>query len=160
MANRDSKGRFVSRDHGADALLRRLKTAGQKTELRVGILAGDVPHGGVSVFDVGTWMEFGTVDADGNEIVPARSFIRAWYDETIEANKRVYKLLQARMLAGELTQEQVFGQLGSLMVGQIQRRISEGIPPELQSKTIERKGSSTPLIDTGQLRASVTFEVV
>lgn len=43
--------------------------------------------------------------------------------------------------------------------GSIQQRISDGIPPPNAESTIRRKGSSTPLIDTGQLRTSIKYRV-
>jgi hypothetical protein len=50
--------------------------------------------------------------------------------------------------------------LGLLFVGQIQERIKANIAPENADSTIERKGSSTPLINGGQLWQSVKHEVV
>ena len=64
-----------------------------------------------------------------------------------------------RVIKRELTPEQLADLLGQKYVGQIQARISAGIPPPLAESTIARKGSSVPLIDTGQLRSAVTYEV-
>jgi hypothetical protein len=49
--------------------------------------------------------------------------------------------------------------IGMRVVGDIQDRISDGIPPPNSPITIARKGSSKPLIDSGQLRQSISFEV-
>ena len=38
-------------------------------------------------------------------------------------------------------------------------KIASNIPPALAPETIERKGSSVALIDTGQLRSSITWQV-
>jgi len=37
--------------------------------------------------------------------------------------------------------------------------INRGIEPNLNAKTIKRKKSSKPLIDTGRLKGSITHEV-
>jgi hypothetical protein len=37
--------------------------------------------------------------------------------------------------------------------------INAGIEPGLNERTIERKGSSKPLIDTGRLKGSITHEI-
>jgi len=143
-----------SRDHGAKAVLdaaRRLGAGG--VVLRVGVLEGDADHGGVTVGEVAAFHEFGTAT------IPQRSFIRAWYDENLEANKTIWRAVMARAMRGEITREQGLNQLGALFVGQIQKRIADGIPPELAESTIRQKGSSVPLIDTGQLRSSITYQV-
>jgi hypothetical protein len=44
-------------------------------------------------------------------------------------------------------------------VGVIKQRIANGIAPPNSPYTIARKGSSKPLIDTGQLRNSITYQV-
>ena len=141
-----------SHDHGAAALVKAFKSM-RGLVLRVGILQGDDSHGGATVGEIAEFHEFGT------ETIPQRSFIRAWYDENFERNRALFKIMMARVTRGQLTQEQAFHQLGSLFVAQIQQRIVDGIPSPLADSTIKAKGSSTPLIDTGQLKASITYEV-
>lgn len=148
---------FGSHDNGANALIKAALQAAKGAELRVGILeekGSEKAEGSpdVTVADVATFNEFGLG-------VPERSFIRRWYDDQLEENKRKFRALQARVLRGEITQELAFKQLGLVFVGDIQKRISGGIPPENAESTVERKGSSVPLIDKGQLRSSVSFEV-
>lgn len=93
-------------------------------------------------------------------LIPERSFIRA----TVAQNERPYTVLCAklvkRVLAGKLSEDQALGQLGLRMAGDMQRRISEGIDPANADSTIAAKGSSTPLVDSGRLRASITSVVV
>jgi len=48
---------------------------------------------------------------------------------------------------------------GLRYVGLIQQRISSGIAPPNSPVTVARKGSATPLIDTGQLRSSIRSKV-
>lgn len=91
--------------------------------------------------------------------VPQRSFIRDTFDE----NKNRYMSLAAkdavRAMLGEIRDSDLLERVGLRMKADIQRRIARGIPPPNAPRTIARKGSSKPLIDTGQLRRSITFEV-
>lgn len=147
---------FGSKDNGANAMIKAALQAAKGVELRVGILEkGSQKAEGspdVTVADVATFNEFGLG-------VPERSFIRAWYDEQLEENKRKFRALQAQVLRGEISQAVAFKRLGLVFVGDIQRRISAGILPQNAESTKKQKGSSVPLINTGQLRSSITSEV-
>jgi hypothetical protein len=145
-------------DHGYDALVKRVFEF-ERPRIEVGILEEDgaAPHGGggdpVTIIEVAVWNEFGT------ENIPARSFIREWFD-THESELRVaLKALMISVVRGQRTKEQILELLGQMAVGQIQERISEGIPPENAPATVARKGSSTPLVNTGVLRSSVSYRV-
>ena len=65
----------------------------------------------------------------------------------------------AKALKGTLTEEQALNQVGAAVAGMVQAKIASNIPPALAPETIERKGSSVALIDTGQLRSSITWQV-
>jgi hypothetical protein len=91
--------------------------------------------------------------------VPERSFIRAWFEQNSRTVIDDMRAGLIRVLKRELTPEQLADLLGQKYVGQIQARMAAGIPPPLAESTIARKGSSIPLIDTGQLRSAVTYEV-
>lgn len=144
--------RVESKDHGANALVKAMQEA-QGVTLKVGVLEGGESHGTLSVGEVAAFHEFGTAT------IPERSFIRAWYDESLERNKQAFRAVMKSVTRGEITTAQAFGQLGALFVADIQKRIVEHIPPPLADSTIKAKGSSTPLVDTGQLKASITYEV-
>lgn len=127
----------------------------RKPRIDVGILEGDASHGegGATILDIATWAEFGT------QTEPARSFLRAWFDEDEEHLREVVGELLERVLRGELTKDQALEQLGAYAVGRVQQRIADGIDPPNAPSTVKHKGSSTPLIDTGLLRSSVSYKV-
>ncbi|WP_252715295.1 hypothetical protein [Acinetobacter junii] len=50
--------------------------------------------------------------------------------------------------------------LGMQAAADVQMYMVNGKFAPLKAKTIKRKGSSKPLIDTGQLRQSITYKVV
>ena len=49
--------------------------------------------------------------------------------------------------------------VGELCVGNIVQKISEGVAPPNAPSTIKSKGSSTPLVDTGAYRQSITYVI-
>lgn len=102
--------------------------------------------------------------------MPERSFIRSYFDiHTKDLIAMVAKLMakaiaKATSSGKPITDEQrksILGLVGAYAKGQIQARISnrEIQPQQLAKATIARKGSDVALIDTGQLRASIDFEV-
>jgi hypothetical protein len=159
-----------SRDRGYNALTKRIYGMG-KVHLKVGVFSSDPKKdhkgnisGEVTVLMVAEWMEFGTAPpplADGTikRAIPARSFIRAWFDENEPANKALIASALRAVARGAISKHAAMERLGLKFVAGIQARMAAGIPPLLADSTIKRKGSSTPLIDTGQLRSSITFEV-
>ena len=106
----------------------------------------------VTIADIAYWNEFGLG-------VPERSFIRAWFDEASAENRAALKNALALVLRGEKTIEEALTLVGLRFVGKMQQRISKGVEPPNAASTIKAKGSSKPLIDTGQLRQSLTFLV-
>lgn len=91
---------------------------------------------------------------------PRRSFLAGWVDEKQDEIKRVVDAGAQALVSGRLDSPlQFLNQVGAWAVGSIQRRMSENIPPPLAPATIKRKGSSVALIDTGQLRSSISYRV-
>lgn len=144
-------------DRGFAALLKRMRRAASPTELTVGVheAEGSAEHGdGATILDIAVVHEFGL----GN--VPRRSFIGDWQDETEQEHAAAIRAVAKAVVAGDVESvEQGAERLGLRFVGEVQRRIAEGIDPPLDPATVARKGSSTPLIDTGQLRTSITYRV-
>lgn len=140
-------------DKGYKALLDRAKMHGV---IKVGILAaeGDKAYDdGVTVLQVAIWNEFGT------EHIPERSFLRAWFDENEAKCREAVKRMAEAVIAGKYQPDQALQLLAQRFVGEIQKRMAQGIPPPNAPSTIARKGSSKPLINTGQLRSSISYSV-
>lgn len=161
MAHRDAHGRFIKdTDHGAKALIERLRKAeAESLTLTVGVHeaegSAEAEGGeGATVLEVATWNEFGTVDSE------ARSFIAAWVDENVDRIKSDMRAVAKAVVTGKIPSLEVgFDRLGLLYVAEIQARIKAGIAPENRPSTVEKKGSSTPLIDTGQLWTSILHQL-
>ena len=150
--------KITDTDMGMKALLSRTGSISGALGVSVGITAnaGREPKEGTpgaTLLQVASAHEFGT------RTIPKRSFIR----DTFDARKARYIALMraqaGQIIDGKLTQRVALAQLGAIAAGDIQKRISAGIGPALDPETVRRKGSNKPLIDTGQLRQSITYEV-
>lgn len=130
-----------------------LTLSGRRATVRVGVFGDAGQHGGSgdTVADIATKHEFGLG-------VPRRSFIADYVDEN-EPELRRRLADAARMVALGHDLEVVLERFGLQAVGEIVERIVRGIEPPNSPLTIERKGSSTPLVNTGQLKASITSKV-
>lgn len=152
--------RIVSKDHGYDALLKRLYD-----QLRTAVTVGIHDDVGAQVHDstnpksptvgeVALWLEYGTKNA------PRRSIVGDWSDENEAKNKALIRTMAAAFLSGRvrsLTEAATL--IGEKFKGSMVRRYSAGIPPPNTPSTIKRKGSSTPGIETGKVLRSIDYKV-
>lgn len=110
---------------------------------------------GTRVVDVAVGNEYGT------DNVPARPFLGL---SSADINNQCAPILEQSAAALNNNNTQQYDQLldtaGNLAAGIVKQQITDlRSPPNAQS-TIERKGSSNPLIDTGLMRQTVTYKVV
>lgn len=123
--------------------------------VRVGVFDG-VGGGTGEIATIATIHEFGAPGAS----IPERSYIRA----TIRERKPELAVLMARvvrlMIQGKLDETRALELVGAWLAGAIKGRIVSGPFTPLKPRTIARKGSDKPLIDTGQLKNAVTFVIV
>jgi len=112
------------------------------------------------VLSKAVWNEYGTETADGEEHIPERAFFRNGMKDSARQFKSTLNRLGRKVLNGTLTSSQAVDQVGLFGVGKIQQSIVDLKDPPNAPSTIARKGSSNPLIDTGNMRQSVTHEVV
>lgn len=100
--------------------------------------------------------EFGTEDGH----VPQRSFIRSTIDERRNQIAEVQQRALGRMVDGQFDAKQAAGVIGQWVENAIKKKITDLDEPPNEESTKKRKGSSNPLIDTGQMRAAVTHVIV
>lgn len=104
---------------------------------------------------IGAVHEFGAPERG----IPARPWLRTGVKSGQADYIRLNRRNLLRIIDGSMSVDTAFRQLGAMAVGKVQMyiRASNHFKP-LKQKTIDAKGSSKPLIDTGQLIQSVTFE--
>jgi hypothetical protein len=91
--------------------------------------------------------------------IPERPFLFSAISEGKEQINQLNASVLAEVQLGTISKQDALGQLGNLGVRLVQEKIRHGEFTPLKPATIERKGSSKPLVDTGQLAQSVAFEV-
>ena len=124
---------------------------------------------GLSVVDYGMINEFGesakSWKASNRKPIPSRSFLRA----TLAIHREKYKTRIERIIQGAVDKkskggsydvDQAFRRLGNEYVDDVQTRIRAGIPPANSQATINKKKSSTPLIDSGRLLKAISYKLV
>lgn len=146
------------RDNGARRLL---EIARKRPRVSVGILAPKAQaakkeggSGHPTLVEVASAHEFGVG-------VPRRSFIADWADQSEADAVRRLKRVMRNVVKNHASLTDSMDVFGHWAVGEIQDRISSGIPPELSErrkaeKRVGGKSGDTPLIHTGQLRSSIT----
>ncbi len=128
----------------------------KKPKISVGVFSSETEHDStLSVLDVAIINEFGLG-------VPERSFLRAWFDQNEDRSREMVRVMMASVLQGKRTKEQALQILATKFVSEIQQRIANkgnGDYPANAPSTVAKKGSSTPLIDVGQLRSSISWKI-
>ena len=91
--------------------------------------------------------------------IPERSVLRKPLINNAEAVANLAKNAIGKFIAGEMSLETALGYVGEEAKGISKEAVTNGISPALKPATIKHKKSSKPLIDTGQLLNSITYEV-
>jgi len=122
------------------------------------------------VASVATWLEFGvpksqqetmrgilTGRSSSNWKIPPRPFFRTTIDGSKEALNEFKKKIYDRFLLGRLSPKGALDNVGLWMQNRLRQSILKVKWAPNAEKTKQAKGSSKPLIDTGQMINSVTF---
>lgn len=136
-------------------VVRELRALGE-VYISVGIQgedADDTYPNGATLVEVATANEFGT------DTIPQRSFIRSTFDEKRSDLAEFQRAQIAKVADGKITAEVANERIGLWAASQVQAKIGSNIPPPNAQSTIDRKGSSATLIDTGAMRQAITHEV-
>lgn len=126
-----------------------------KSQLQAGFFQGQMRKSGnkdIPQAQIAYWNEFGTDDGT----IPPRPFMKI----SVEKNsKRWFNFIKKGLLNNNFEIKKTINQLGSMVVGDIQKEITDLRTPPNAESTIKKKGSSNPLIDTGIMRNSVKYKV-
>ncbi|MGR6617640.1 hypothetical protein ACU6QK_15580 [Pseudomonas rhodesiae] len=137
-----------------------LKQLAKRLEGQTRVLVG-VPEGagsyedGLTIATIAAVNNFGS--ADGK--IPAREFLQPAINKGAPQYQRLAEIMIPKVLAGSMAMTTLLEQMGNLAEGHVKQEITDlDTPPNAQS-TIDRKGSSSPLIDTGALRQSIRYVI-
>lgn len=143
-------------------LLRKLIDAFKKSspEVQVGFPAGVAKQANI---EKAIWNEFGTRGgASGGGWggpIPERPFMRNAMKNNENKYRAAMKGQAPKILNGKVKPTMVLEKLGIMAQSDIQQEITTLVSPPNSPVTIARKGSSNPLIDTGEMRQAVTYRV-
>ncbi|TAA61872.1 hypothetical protein [Shinella sp. JR1-6] len=137
------------------------------TAVKVGFIKGEAD---ADVIQRAIWQEFGTRGgASGGGWggpVPERPFMRNAMRENTSGyrnllRKEATRIVQAVAMgnSGDVAKSAALSRLGIRAQGDIQGMITAIVSPPNAPATIALKGSSKPLIDTGELRNSVAWKL-
>lgn len=112
--------------------------------------------GGITMAGLAMVHEFGSPARN----IPSRPVLKQTAQTSMPKQKKLCASLLQQITSSRITPRQAFGRLGEWYVGAIKTTFTTGNFKPLAPSTILRKRSSRPLIDTGQLRGSVTSRVV
>jgi len=108
---------------------------------------------GTRVIEVAVWNHFGT------DNIPARPFITESLAIAAPELRALYARLVAGVIAGKITDEFAAQYLGQWAQKEIVDNINRRFFEVNAASTIARKGSDTPLVDTGQLKGAIRAAV-
>ena len=150
----------MARTRGGRKLRRFLKSAKRaqftSRSVQVGFFSTAKYPDGTQVASVAAWQEFGT-ELRGREHIPERPFFR----QAIKgAEEPILEVMKASIDPKTMVLDsKTAGLVGETMKGRVQESIVKLDDPPNALSTIDAKGSSNPLVDTGVLRNSVTWAV-
>lgn len=108
------------------------------------------------------WLHFNGLhvkDSTTTITIPERSFLRNGYDECSQKVIDSAEKLESAALGGKITIEQYLEAVGLSLSSKIKTYARDLETPPNHPFTIQRKGSSNPLVSTGNMIESITYKV-
>lgn len=90
--------------------------------------------------------------------IPERSFLRTGHDENFERVLKQTERAISQVLIGSMSEDDMLDLYGQQMATAIKTYLRDLKQPPNHPYTVEQKGSSNPLVDTGDLVESITWE--
>lgn len=91
--------------------------------------------------------------------IPERAFLRNGYDENKDDVIRKAEAILGDVIGGTMTPEQLFELVGLLLKSRIQDYARELDSPPNHPYTVQQKGSSNPLVDSGSMINAISYKV-
>ena len=152
----------VDTDLGYDAIMKEIEILSEST-LLVGIQekakTKSQSKGGRSQKAGDSVAEYAAKNEFGDSKTPERSFIRSSFDQNINRIENITADQYGKVIDRQMSLQNALGNIGQVMVGLIKTKIRSIQSPPNSPATIAIKKSSKPLIDFGQMFASVTYAI-
>lgn len=161
-------GNFTDKDKGWNKMITTFKVNSGETAGFVGYLRSSGEYkkkqtgkGSKTSQDEITMAQLAAVHERGSSdgTILQRSFMGSAIDENSKDLKRLVKKMADAVVMGKLSKKQGIGLVCQKLKDLFIAKINSNVQPALKKATEKRKGSSHTLIDTGQLKNSIDWEV-
>ena len=129
-------------------------------KVKVGLPQGEADS---DIIMRGIWTHFGTAGGASGGGWGGPVPERPWLSSAMRENRNKYrdgmKKSAKKLLLGQTSLQTVLSHLGAMAQGDVQESILSWTSPPNSPATIALKGSSQPLVDTGEMKNSVTYLV-
>ena len=114
-----------------------------------------------NILNKGIVNEFGTTQAGKNHniTIPERSFLRSTFNKNHKKVAKKFNDMVKLFSKTSVNVKQKMQSLGLEEEGEVRKTITNLRRPANAPSTIKQKGSSNPLIDTGEMRNRIASEV-
>lgn len=160
IAKLDFKSRRNLYNYKRNEILRNIiKSYGSLPQIAIGFpvslrtKSGTKYGDGTNVVDVAIWNQFGT------PTIPSRPFLTSSRGSMISSTIHIRRKMIQELNSGRADVDAAANQIGALCSSIVKRSITEWQDPPNAASTIEKKGDNNPLVDTGLMRQSVTWEL-
>lgn len=167
------RGKVFDKDLGYAAIRKQIRELVGLPYVAIGVQGesamerkqGGGKPGPATVVDVATFHEFGVPADMGSQRIPKRSFIRATVDKNQKKYENVMSELGRQILNPKKAMDidTALGLMGQLVEADIKASFTNNDWPALKDTTRGGRnpdGGAKPLIDTGQLRQSIRYQII
>lgn len=91
--------------------------------------------------------------------IPERAFLRNGYDENKDEVIAKAEAVLGDVIGGTMSEQKLFELVGLLLKSKIQDYARDLNSPPNHPYTVERKGSSNPLVSSGNLIGAISYKV-
>lgn len=162
MATMSRKGGEVR--HSKPGFLKRLIQSFQSPpDIAVGFPIGKATSvqypDGTPVIDVAVYNNYGTFNEDGSVHIPPRPFLDIGGLRAVEDTKKLRENLFRKVRDGLIDMDKAADIIGARAAAVMKNTIRDFDDPPNAPSTIAKKKSANPLVDTGLMMQSVTWDV-
>lgn len=126
-----------------------------KSFTKVGVQQGTIHKSKAGEVGLSDMVVIAAANEFGTRTIPSRPFMRRAFQRNLTKLNDLIGSTYGSVITGRLSTRRGLAIIGEFMTSEIKREITILRRPPNAPATIARKGSSNPLIDTGQLRASI-----
>ena len=95
----------------------------------------------------------------GQIVIPSRPFMRSGFDKGLKKLKQLIDYNYGLLIENKITTWDFLNRVGVFHADQLRQSLDKGPWKKLHPVTAERKGSSQPLVDTGEMMREIKHKI-